>query len=267
MSRSATLRSRSRASTVGPALSQPGLSQSGLPQAGLSRSGWSRSGFSPLRLLHPASPPLSRSRRGLSRAGLFVLASVSLTGCGYQTWWGSPFTTGNNPNRPTIDSENMNRVLGRHVEVAPLTPEPGDIWPGPLQPEPTLQDLQNGSFTGRPEQPVPGSPLARGAQPGDASPNPARGSSTPPDGTPLQLDTPRLPRNSPPSAAVPPSPRNPVGQVYQTPRGADVTTGGGSNYQTTVTPGGGSAIVVPNGNGTSTIIHSDGRIETVTTPR
>ena len=37
--------------------------------------------------------------------------------------------------------------------------------------------------------------------------------------------------------------------------------------QTTTTPGGGSAIIVPNGNGTSTIIHSDGRIETVPTPR
>jgi ABC-type hemin transport system ATPase subunit len=32
-------------------------------------------------------------------------------------------------------------------------------------------------------------------------------------------------------------------------------------------PGGGSAIVVPNGNGTSTVIKSDGSIETIPTPK
>jgi hypothetical protein len=53
----------------------------------------------------------------------------------------------------------------------------------------------------------------------------------------------------------------------QTPQGPGVTTGGTSGYQTLTTPGGGTAIVVPNGNGTSTIIHSDGRIETVPTTR
>ena len=46
-----------------------------------------------------------------------------------------------------------------------------------------------------------------------------------------------------------------------------MTNGGTSGYQTLTEPGGGSAVVVPNGNGTSTIIHSDGRIETVPTPK
>jgi hypothetical protein len=69
-----------------------------------------------------------------------------------------------------------------------------------------------------------------------------------------------------PTDLTPPA-RNPAGQVYTTPQGPAVTGGGTSGYQTITPPGGGSAIVVPNGNGTSTVIHSDGRIETVPTPR
>ena len=43
---------------------------------------------------------------------------------------------------PVGDSENMRRVMGEQVETPPLTPEPGDIWPGPMPPAPTLQDLE-----------------------------------------------------------------------------------------------------------------------------
>jgi len=114
---------------------------------------------------------------------------------------------------------------------------------------------------GSPEQPVPGSPLQRGTQP------PAQGSSTPP-GSNAQPGLPQLP-NVPGASATPVAPpaRNPAGQVLQTPRGPAVTNGGTGGYQTLTEPGGGSAVVVPNGNGTSTIIHSDGRIETVPTPK
>ena len=79
-----------------------------------------------------------------------------------------------------------------------------------------------------------------------------------------------MPAPLPPQAAspnAPPPARNPAGQVVQTPGGPGVTTGGTSGYRTMTTPGGGSAIVVPNGNGTSTVIYSDGRIETIPTPR
>jgi hypothetical protein len=46
-----------------------------------------------------------------------------------------------------------------------------------------------------------------------------------------------------------------------------VTTGGTSAYQTITLPNGMTAIVVPNGNGTSTIIRSDGTVQTVPTPK
>ena len=196
----------------------------------------------------------------------FTCLCVALSGCGYNTWWNPPFTSGSNPNFPAGDSENLRRVMGEQVETPALTPEQGDIWPGPLQPEPTLQDLEQQGEKSQPERPVPGSPEFQNQPPNLPPPPPTRGSSTPPGS-----NQPGLPNLPPPTVPAPtntaPPARNPAGQVYQTPQGPAVTSGGGPGYQTTTTPGGGSAIIVPNGNGTSTIIHSDGRIETVPTPR
>ncbi|HLJ06064.1 MAG TPA: hypothetical protein VKT26_07320 [Acetobacteraceae bacterium] len=193
---------------------------------------------------------------------------LALSGCGFNTWWNPPFTSGFNPNFPAGDSENLRRVTGEQVDMPVLTTEPGDVWPGPLPPEPTLQELeQQTGQQGQTEQPVPGSTNYRSQAPNLPPPPARRGSSTPP--VPNQPALPPLPNPAPPQATnpVPPPARNPAGQVYQTPSGPAVTNGGTNSYQTTTTPGGGSSIVVPNGNGTSTIIHSDGTIETVPTPR
>ena len=80
---------------------------------------------------------------------------LALSGCGYNTWWNPPFTTGSNPNMPVGNSENMRRVFGDEVETPVLTPEPGDIWPGPLPPEPTLQELEQQGTPSAPERAVP----------------------------------------------------------------------------------------------------------------
>ena len=205
----------------------------------------------------------------MRRVALLSLV-LALSGCGYRTWSSLPFMDRNNPNLPAGDSENMQRVRGEEPAVSRLTTEPGDIWPGPLPPAPTLKDLvSDQGVPSRPEQAVPGSPLSRGTAP-SLPPNPAAGSSTPPE-----LSNPNLATSNPapPPPAhfafppVPPPPRGAAGRVIQTPSGPAVTTGGGPGYQTTTTPGGGQAIVVPNGNGTSTMIHSDGRIETVPAPK
>jgi hypothetical protein len=195
--------------------------------------------------------------------------ALALSGCGYKTWWNPPLTGGYNPNLPAGDSENMERVRGAEPAVATLTTEPGDIWPGPLKPAPTLKDLESAGEVSMPEQPVPGSPLQRGVYPPSVSPNPAAGSSTPPGGAPAVMATPHpaAPLSSYASPPVAPPARGAAGQVIQTPGGPSVTTGGGPGYQTATTPGGGQSIIVPNGNGTSTIIHSDGRIETVPTAK
>ena len=205
----------------------------------------------------------------MRRIALFCLA-LTLSGCGYKAWWNPPFSGGSNPNAPTGDSENLLRARGQEPTVQRLTTEPGDIWPGPLPPAPTMKDLVNtGGLTPEPEQPVPGSPLSRGTAPPSPSPNPSTGSSTPSENNqpglpPLQSAPPLSSYAAPPAA---PPPRGSTGQVIQTPGGPNVTTSGGPGYQTTTTPGGGQAIVVPNGNGTSTVIHSDGKIETIPTPK
>ncbi len=190
---------------------------------------------------------------------------LALSGCGYSTWAEPPFSTGSNPHAPVSSSENMRRAMGEVVEVQPLTTEPGDVWPGPLAPEPTLEDIEKQGLQSQPERPVPGSPEFQN-QPPNLPPAVRRGSSTPPPNDVPGLAP--LPPPTPPQATIPTPPgRSPAGQVYPTLNGPAVTNGGTSGYQTTTTPGGGSAIVVPNGNGTSTIIHSNGTIETVPTPR
>ncbi len=51
-----------------------------------------------------------------------------------------------------------------------------------------------------------------------------------------------------------------TGQVRQLPQGGyGVSTGGTSHYQTLTTPGGGSALSVPNGSSQSTIVQSGHR--------
>lgn len=194
--------------------------------------------------------------------------ALTLSGCGYQTWWNPPFTSGYNPNKPLATSENLQRVEGGVTNVTPITTEPGDIWPGPLAPPPTLQDLEHtGGLTPAPEQAVPGSPLSRGTAPPVPSPNPSTGSSTNPGNQQPGLSLPNPPPAT--SYATPPTPaqQDQTGRVIQTPSGPNVITGGTNNYQTTTTPGGGQSIVVPNGNGTSTVIHSDGRVETIPSPK
>jgi hypothetical protein len=158
------------------------------------------------------------------------IALVSLTmlsGCGYNTWWNPPFTTGFSPNTPVTTSVNMSRVKGQGVAVTPLTTEPGDIWPGPLPPPKTLQDLERQSPMSS-QAPAKGSPLDRAGNPLLAPL---------PGGTPGSTTEPSQPGS--PSAS-PPAP----GQS-QTDR----------------------RIIVPNGNGTSTVIYPDGRIETIPTPK
>ncbi len=156
------------------------------------------------------------------------LALLSLTmtlgGCGYHTWWNPPFSTGYDPNLPVTDSVNMNRVLGHGVAVTPLTTEPGDIWPGPLPPPKTLQDMEKQGMGGV-EAPVPGSPLSHSGSPLLA---------------PLPNGTPGPAPKSSTGGAVPATPSEPPVD---------------------------RRIIVPNGNGTSTVKYPDGRIETIPTPK
>lgn len=191
--------------------------------------------------------------RRLALAGLALL----LSGCtGFGEFVDDTFTM-RRRNAPIGDSENMRRARGLDAAVDPLVTEPGNVWPPPVQPTPTLQDLERSGF----QQPPGGEPYA----PDQREPRPARrGSSTPPGN--VQPGLPPELRIPPPAISTEPPSRAPGGRVVQTPSGPGVTTGGTSRYQTLTTPQG-PAVVVPNGNGTSTVIRPDGSVETIPTPR
>ncbi len=48
-----------------------------------------------------------------------------------------------NPNAPVTTSETAQRALGKVAVVAPIVPQLGDVWPGPVTPVPTLGDMQH----------------------------------------------------------------------------------------------------------------------------
>ncbi|MDQ1079469.1 hypothetical protein [Pseudoroseomonas cervicalis] len=190
--------------------------------------------------------PSQRDRGGLARlAGLALLAG--LTGCGASSFTGARDTV------PT-DSLTAQRILGQPVEVPPLLPVAGNVWPaGEETRRATLAD---------PEV-RPADPLAV-PQP---LPRQQRGSSTPPDllapGTNVGATPPNF---ATPAEPPPPPPPRRDGRVIPTPQGPAVTTGGGAGYSTYTTPGGGSGIAIPQG-GTTTLLGQDGTVRQVPTPR
>lgn len=193
---------------------------------------------------------------------------VALSGCGHIA--SSPFdgfggfladthSPLRNPNLPLGDSENMRRVMGEPSATEPLEPEPGNVWPGPLPPDMTLQDIQRGNDA---DVLKPGEELQYGAP---------RGSSTPPgpllqqpvqNGQRIQPTPQNTPTTVPPVAQ--PAPRDPF---ISTPNGPAALGNGGGKVQTYSGPRGGTGIVIPNGNGTSTLVAPDGSVQTVPSPR
>jgi hypothetical protein len=202
--------------------------------------------------------------RRLALLGLLLL----LPGCqGTGTFLGDTFTLwGVNPNAPVGDSENIDRVRGRPVNLPPLTSETGNIWPPPNQPIPSLYDIQKQEGinpNNPPPSTTPALPAHRQPRPNELP------SSTPPTsnapGLPNVPGMPVLPAQPP----VPPPPGPGAGTTVQTPNGPVTTTGpiGGTGMQTTTQPGGGQGILIPNGNGTSTLIGPNGSVTTVPTPK
>jgi hypothetical protein len=200
----------------------------------------------------------------MRRSVLFGLV-ILLPGCayvgdptaGFGDFIGDTHTPSANPNRAMGDSENMQRVKGNEVTAPPLLTEPGDVWPGPIPPEPTLGDIerqQNQQMQQQEQQP--------GLLP-PAHPQP-RGSSTPPG--PPQPGLAPLP-SMPPATfpqTVPPIQSQPP--TVQTPQGPVVPNPSGNGVRTYNVPGGGQGMIIPNGNGTSTLIGPNGNVQTTPTP-
>ncbi len=225
----------------------------------------SQGGQGPARGAFAASGAICPMRRSVSLAVLLL----GLTGCtGFGEFLDHTFTPpGTIPTLPMADSENVRRSLGNPVEIETLGPEPGNVWPARQGPDPTLDDIGKQQDTeeqrGFPATSVPG---ATPGLPAGRQPRP-RGSSTPPGNASPGL-SPLAPVGvaPPPPATSVPGP-GPVGGVVNTPNGPAVDTGGTRSYRQLNTPRGPGAIMVPNGNGTSTIINPDGSVQTVPTPR
>ena len=199
-------------------------------------------------------------RRAALLLGPQLLALILLLpgcGSGFGDFVGDTFTIRRDVNAPQGDSLNLRRVRSQTADVPALQPEPGNIWPGPPKAEPTLSDLEHEGNPGAPEMPVPGSRLYQ-----------PQGSSTMPPSTSMQMPNPPVPGVAPrlaPSAAAPSAP-----SVLSTPNGPAVSTGNGSRaFQQYSSPRGPASggILIPNGNGTSTLIHPDGSVETVPTAK
>ncbi len=168
-----------------------------------------------------------------------VAVLLLLSGCGYDTFLGDTQWIYWNPNRPIGDSENMRRVKGVEPSLETLKPEAGNVWPGPIAPEPTLEDLEKTqnqdlmTLNGQPPNPA-ASPMSTLPQVGPA-----------------------LPAHQQPRPAAPPG-------------SADSSLPPELQPLRTVPPASGSGsgdIVVPNGNGTSTVIRRDGSVVTIPTPK
>ncbi len=179
--------------------------------------------------------------------GFILAASGLLAGCtGTGVFFDHTFQRfGRNPNSPAGNSQTMMRIRGEHGPIEPILPEPGNVWPGPQPPDPTLDELSRQQ--------------AGDAQRGVPEAAPATGATVPRTGRPS------TPLNIPPGPPV----SSPQGPVVQTPNGPSVDVGGNSSargYRQLQSPSpGGTGILVPNGNGTSTLISPDGSIQTVPT--
>ncbi len=185
-----------------------------------------------------------------------ALLPALLAGCAYVgdptaglgKFAGDIFSWNGNSNRPAIDSLNGRRVLGLPTDAEPLEVVPGDVWPGPLPPPRTVADFQR----------------EQGAMPPIDAPG-RRGSSSPPQPLPPATPRPRaVPPAATPQAAIPATPRS---RVLQTPAGPATTTVSSNGVETYILPDGRSGIVMPNANGTLTLIGPDGTTQTVPAPR
>lgn len=198
------------------------------------------------------------------RAAALLTATVAVAGCssvesgiaGVQSSLTGTYTRfgpqwgGMRPAMPT-ESLTVQRIRGQADPLEPLRPEPGDVWPVEEGPRATLAN---------PEEAL------RGVRTGEAPPR-TRGSSgfeNAPGAAPAVM-SPIFEAPTPPPRANRTDGQTPPGQVFQTPRGPVVGTGGAGNVQSTVSPQG-SGLAIRDG-GTTTLFGPDGQARQVPTPR
>jgi hypothetical protein len=111
------------------------------------------------------------------RKTLVLGAALLLAGCTTgQHFFEQSFWPFGNPNAPVTTSETAQRALGHSPPVTVIQAQPGDVWPGPVQPMPTLRQVQQNANL----------PLGEGYTPSLPSPYPP--GETPPPGDAASSD-------------------------------------------------------------------------------
>jgi hypothetical protein len=81
-------------------------------------------------------------RHRLALVSVWALALL-LSGCASDRHFiGDSLWPFGNPNAPANNSETTQRALGHTTDVKPIAPQEGNVWPGPVQPVPTIADIQ-----------------------------------------------------------------------------------------------------------------------------
>ena len=202
--------------------------------------------------------------RRIALSGLLLLSGCT----GFGHFIGDTHTFNNNPNKPAGDSANIARANGGAGTQVALIPESGNVWPTSIPAMPTLAEIQKQMDLGGTASPQLGPiPASPGTMPGLNTLPGMKNTPMPGAGT---MNAP-LPGMTPPvksSYSEPPSLTMPkIGTVIQTPGGATTVEGGTANYQTLgPIAGQGGGILIPNGNGTSTLVMPNGTISTIGSP-
>ncbi|WP_372618353.1 hypothetical protein [Falsiroseomonas sp.] len=206
-------------------------------------------------------------RQGGAAFGLLLLlAGCSAPDIGFVESAWSPFAGPRDI--VTSDALTVQRVRGQAPTVAPLLPEPGNVWPTPEAPRPTLLGSPEEAFRNIPEyrpQLIEGAPPARSPVP---TPAPgARVGSGAALTAPPALREPQRFQVNPPLAAPTAPPRPAEGQVLIDPQGRPaVVTGEAGRVRGVQQPGIGGGAVVRDGN-VETWIGPDGRTHSRVVPQ
>ena len=174
-------------------------------------------------------------------------AVLFLGGCsGLGKFLGDTITIpGMNPNLPYGVSENSDRSRGLQPATRPILPEPGNMWPGPPQPLPTLNQASH-------EQ---AGELSGSLGHADAAPMH--------DGGSMSMGENDAISRGATSGADSFSGGAPGASAAGTSALGDHVPDASSRYRVKMAPGKGDSIVIPNGDGTSTVIGPDGTVKTV----
>lgn len=166
---------------------------------------------------------------------------------GFADFLGDTVSFKANPNRPVPESDNIRRVMGQDVQAEPILSEAGNIWPAMPRVEPTKSALEQ-----------PPAPLSMRGPVGSPS-------GTSPGTAPLPL-TP-VPAATSAAPSIPSAAPIASGTALVTGKGAAIITTGNSGIMTYTLPSGATGRAIDNGNGTMTLIGTDGTVMTAPAPR